>query len=74
MQTGSTKVIVNFIYPGGHSNISDFCLLKLPSDPRRGGHFPVNDSQLQGLSRVQVSELLIEPGHYIIAAVTRRHG
>ncbi|KAJ7823600.1 hypothetical protein B0H14DRAFT_2597798 [Mycena olivaceomarginata] len=52
----------------------EFCLLKLPSDPRRGGHFPVNDSQLQGLSRVPVSELLIEPGHYIIAAVTRRHG
>jgi hypothetical protein len=75
METGSTKVIVNIIYPGGvHSNISEFCLLELPSDPRRGGLFPVNDAQLQECRRVQVSEQLIDPGHYIIAAVTRRHG
>jgi hypothetical protein len=57
METGSTKVIVNIIYPGGvHSNISEFCLLELPSDPRRGGLFPVNDAQLQECRRVQVSE------------------
>ncbi|KAJ7799940.1 hypothetical protein B0H14DRAFT_2616655 [Mycena olivaceomarginata] len=44
------------------------------NDPRRGGLFPVNDAQLQECRRIQVSEQLIDPGHYIIAAVTRRHG
>lgn len=54
-------------------NASDFCLLRLPEDPRRGGPFPLADTDLNQYVPVLATTLPIQPGHYIMARVEKAH-